>query len=674
MKRIFVPLLVLALLCICLPASADGNIMKFDNQASIVFENETLQTILLREGVPAEGELSFSSGSEKIATVDSNGVVTGVSKGRTTITAFSKTPDRTYKAQLTVTVARKAQSVEVDTRKLVTGTVNDPMLAGLLKADGEDLPVLLIPVKKQINLQINVLPQDATNRRAVLSSGDESVLAVRGTNISGKAVGETVLTVANELSPEVNTRFRVLVVQPVTRVNLTPAKPVVAAGSQVSLSASILPEDASIKQIVWSSSNEEIATVDANGVVTGVKKGNVRIVASSTDGANIRANINVRVTQSAEEIVLKTTELTVNVGRNAVLRVDVLPKNADDKNVVWASSDESVAKVDNRGRVTGVSAGTCQITCSSASAEGVSAAATVNVQIPVTKITFGEVPVVYVDESTKLEWTVEPADATNPGVTFEAGNKKVLSVAEDGTVTGLQKGESYVTAVSADGSNRRARILVKVRIHATGVHMRRQAAYINKGATTTCTAVLEPKGADDTRMTWISEDESIATVSGNANKVKITGKSEGTTRVVGKLEDGGFETSILVHIGHWDKSVQLTNLDVNGRGDVILGARNVSELNITTVTCEAEFFDGNYEPIPVNTKDGSNKVQVVYSKTLEPGKATHEDRWVFKDYAKSEMEPYGRIVVHIVSFQIDNDWIKDIRENNRPMIEWGLVQ
>ena len=81
MKRILVPLLVLALLCVGVSASAEGNTIKFDGKVNFVFEGETLQTVLERTGVPAEGELTYTSGNTSVATVDSNGVVTGVSKG-----------------------------------------------------------------------------------------------------------------------------------------------------------------------------------------------------------------------------------------------------------------------------------------------------------------------------------------------------------------------------------------------------------------------------------------------------------------------------------------------------------------------------------------------------------------------------------------------------------------
>ena len=103
MKRIPALLLAFAWLLLCIPASAEGNIMKFDTTVGRVFEGETLQTVLIREGAPAEGEVTYEASNRKVAEVDSRGVVTGLNKGQTTITASVKTEKKTFRAQLTDT-------------------------------------------------------------------------------------------------------------------------------------------------------------------------------------------------------------------------------------------------------------------------------------------------------------------------------------------------------------------------------------------------------------------------------------------------------------------------------------------------------------------------------------------------------------------------------------------
>ena len=76
MKRISAILLLLVLMALCLPAAAEGNAFRFEKTKNLVFEGETLETELIREGDPAAGELTFESSAPKVATVDAEGRVT----------------------------------------------------------------------------------------------------------------------------------------------------------------------------------------------------------------------------------------------------------------------------------------------------------------------------------------------------------------------------------------------------------------------------------------------------------------------------------------------------------------------------------------------------------------------------------------------------------------------
>lgn len=670
MRKTCVWLLCLAVLLMALPGSAE-NAFRFDKDVNLVFEGETLQTILTRVGDTENGEVSYSSQNTKIATVDANGVVTGITKGKTNITAAVQTSSRTYRTQLSVTVARKAETVEVNTSKLPVYDPGDPFVAGLISAT--EYPVLVVPVKKTLNFQVTVTPRDATNKNVVLTSADDSVIRIRGTGITGLQAGETDLTIANVLSPEVSETFHVLVVQPVTRITANAPDSHVAVGGQMTLTASVQPENASIQDVIWSSTDERIATVDDQGVLTGVKRGNVRVVASAADGSGIRTNISVRVVQLPTSIEPDKSEITIDAGRTAFVRPTVMPKDADDKNVVWSSSDERIAKVNAQGRITGVSLGECVVTCTSKADSRVSANVTVHVQQPVTKLSFTGPIEVYVGETGKLEWVTEPANASNPAVILSSGNTKVLTVDQDGNVTGVKAGEAFVNAVTADGSQRKARVKVKVLQHVTGVHMKRSTAYLEVREGETLTGVLEPDNASNRNMVWTSDNPEIASAKGDKNKVRITGVAHGETRVVGVTEDGGYTTSIQVKIGNWDKSLSVRNFSWDPNYRFYISVDNVSDLTITKIYANIYFYttDGDEpEPYAVNTRDGSNVIKAVWTGILNPGDGTGRGLWNMPDY-KAPSDIYStRGVVEVTSFQIDNDWIKTIRKNNRKSMEW----
>ena len=681
MKRLLVLLAIAALVLVTCTAMADGDGIAFDTSVSAINEGETLQTVLTREGEAASGELTYTSSDPKMATVDENGLVTAVKKGRVTITAAVKTEKKTFRATLKLDIIRPVASVTVNTDKLPVYAPTDgsvaPFLAARENAEENELPVLLLPVKKKIQLNAAVEPKDATNRNVVFSGSDDAVFTVaKKGSISGIAPGEGILTVASESNPDVLTKFRVLVVQPVTKLTVEASAPSVTVGQQITLTAVAAPENATMPNVTWSSGDERIATVDANGVVTGVKRGNGRIIATAVDGSNTRANYNVKVVQNPEAVTLAANEVTIDVGRNASVRATVEPNNADNKKLIWTSSDENIATVDKSGRITGKEIGECTVTCACEALDSVTASLTVHVQQPVKKVSFNEkTALIYVGDTTQLAWTVEPENATNPVLTFKSARESIATVDENGLATGVDSGKTKITATTTDGSKRTAAIAVEVGKHVTGVQMHRRNAYIDKGETATAGADIFPADALNKNMTWESSNPGIVTADGKTNeKMKLKGIEHGTATVVGTTEDGGFQTSINVIVGNFDNGLSFLSYDFDNQGNMWLAVRNNTDYRITEIRAELTLWDCSGEEIVeavCNTKNGSNKVDVVWTGSLAPGETTGKGRWkmVYFMTPSCGMDmTRGDITVY--RYQIDNDWVKTIRKNFRPNQYW----
>ena len=678
MKKWLVPLLaaMVMLFGVSLAAVAGGNVFRFEKKPNFVFAGETVQLELTREGAPAEGEITFAARNGKIASVDQNGLVTGLAKGQTDIIATARTAQRNFTTQIRITVGRKAEAVSINESGLPVYPAEDPAVSGLLSPGGESLPVLVVPVNKQVNLRTAVLPRDATYQKVVLTTDDPSVARIQRTGLLGVSAGETVLTAANEQSPEIAVRYRVLVVQPVTKLTVEADTATVAAGGQIALRAAVTPENATITEVEWSSGNENIATVDENGTVTGVKAGTARILAAAADGSGVRANYMVKVVQNPTGIQVNTDRLTVDVGRTAAIRATVSPMNAFNKKVIWSSSDESVATVSAAGRITALSLGQCVITARSEALDTVSASVAVTVQQPVKRVSFvGTEAFAYSGETLQLEWRVEPADATNPALSFTSSNRKVLTVDENGLVSAVSRGVAFVNAVTTDGSNRKARIRVSVGQHVTGVEMVRRNAYLDRRETQTAGATIYPRDATNKNMTWTSSDESVVTVRGKTNsKIRLTGENFGTATVTGVTEDGGFETSIQVHVGTYTRNVIFRDMDYDMNGNFFLSVRNKTDVTLTRITAEVEMFtweEGSLVPASINTRNGSNKVEVVWTGNLAPGETTGSRHWKMVNYRAPEGGVRNTTgTVTLTSYQIDNDWIKTIPTGSRSSMNY----
>ena len=252
----------------------------------------------------------------------------------------------------------------------------------------------------------------------------------------------------------------------VTGITIDKTIATVEEGATVTLTATVTPGNATDKTVTWSTSNEAIATV-SDGVVTGVKAGEVTITAKAGD-KSATCTVTVTAKQSTEDpddpiavesITLDKTTATVEEGATVTLTATVTPDTATDKTVTWSTSNEAIATVSG-GVVTGVKAGEVTIT---AKAGDKSATCTVTVTakqstedpddpIVVTGITLDKTTAT-VEEGAKvtLTATVTPDTATDKTVTWSTSNEAIATVS-DGVVTGVKAGEVTITAKAGDKS------------------------------------------------------------------------------------------------------------------------------------------------------------------------------------------------------------------------------
>jgi uncharacterized protein YjdB len=150
-----------------------------------------------------------------------------------------------------------------------------------------------------------------------------------------------------------------------TSITLDQSTVVINENETLQLTATVMPEDATNRMVTWNSSNEAVATVDENGLVTAVAPGSAVITAMTTDGSNLSASCNITVLQGivlAESIQLNVTTAGLNEGATLQLSATVQPEDCDNKTVLWSSDNPSVATVDSNGLVTTHSVGTATIT------------------------------------------------------------------------------------------------------------------------------------------------------------------------------------------------------------------------------------------------------------------------------------------------------------------------
>ena len=233
--------------------------------------------------------------------------------------------------------------------------------------------------------------------------------------------------------------------------------------------------------------------------------------------------------------------LDIPVNGTGTVAYSVLPENAYNKNVSFESADAGIAAVNANGVVTGVSAGETTITVTTEDG-GFTGACTINVyNQAVTGVTIEPSEAeLTVGSSTKLTATVLPENATNKNVIYSVDDESILSVDQDGNVTGLSLGTATATVTTEDGGFTASAEINVIPVRVTGVSISPKSASIALGCTVQLAASIKPSNAANKNLSWSVSDETIISVDGQGT---VTGLSLGTATVTVTTEDGGFTAS-----------------------------------------------------------------------------------------------------------------------------------
>ena len=679
-----------ALMAICLLAALPAlaaNVFSFTEKSISLFEGEMAETAMNQDGAYAEGEIVYSSESPKIATVSEDGVVTAVSKGRTKIVAdLMQNGKRARRTYLEVTVARRVTKVTLSRKNLTVLEPDDPQLAELLAplpegAEPRTDPVLLLLAGRSVSLSAACTPEDATNRKITYTSSDVGVAKIQdGNRLRAVEKGECDLVVASVQNPEIQEIFHALVIEPVKKIQVQAPDKTMFAGEQMELNAVCTPDTASIRKVTWKSRRPSVATVDENGLVTGLAKGDVTIEAKATDGTEVVGTLTIRVAQNVTEVTLKQEELTLAVGKNSQLTATVLPKDANNKKLTWSSSDETVAVVGKDGRVTAKKAGICVITCVSDSNPMVSASAVVQVVQPVTKITFTQAGSLSfpIRTSQQLYWKVEPGDATIQDVTFKSNHPEIAAVDENGLVTGVKRGEATITVTATDGSKRSANIKVVITQPAEGVTLAQPTYYIQRGRGTNIRATVLPKNANNQKVYWEVGDQQTASVKSNGTSTGlVTGLWNGTTTVTAITDDGGYTATAEIVVDDFDAAILVEGLEITQDNKIKLTLRNTGNFTISQVYFRVDCFDPMDQPMVYNRDGVSTGFDGTYPLPLQSGERSQHGQFWFNNWMDTGM--LGAVIVTVTGYQFDNGQKWEIPEEDRiPTMKayselWGRV-
>ena len=322
-----------------------------------------------------------------------------------------------------------------------------------------DIPVASVSISRSsaelvegesLTLTASVSPSDATEKTVSWSSSKPSVASVdqKGT-VNALSVGTAVIKASAGGKNDSCTITVISKTIEVSSIALDKSSLSLKIGEEYQLNATINPNNASERNVSWSSSSSSIATVK-DGLVKGISAGETEITASC---GGKKAVCKVKITPiDVESVSLSKTELDLFVGDSENITATIKPENASDQQITWSSSDSRIATV-SKGTITGVKEGNVVIT---AKAGSKTADCKVNVKTkgtPVSSISLSRTTVFMISGGREvLTATVNPSNATEKDVKWSSSNSSVVSVS-NGILSAKSIGRATITATAGGVSS-----------------------------------------------------------------------------------------------------------------------------------------------------------------------------------------------------------------------------
>lgn len=474
----------------------------------------------------------WESADTKVVSVASDGTVTAIGPGTTTVKAT--TNDGSFTSNCVVSVKSPAQHVSLDKTSLK-----------LLEGESGKLTA-------------TVYPLNSTQKTLTWVSDHPDVASVDNEgNVTARKAGTATVTV--KVAENVTAVCKVTVISRVTGISLSETTVELKPGETHQLTATVLPQNASNAEVTWYSDKESVATVSQSGLVTGVGPGETTVHAVTTDGGKM-ASCLVKVGTPVKGITLSISSKTLYVGDPSLdISATLTPANATDKSLEWSSSDPEVASIAPGAALHAVikplKPGKTTITATTKDG-GFTASCEVTVKRHVSGVSLNKASLtLYVGETESLAATVAPEDASDKTVAWSSDNSAVASVS-NGKVTANKPGTAVIKVVTNDLS-KEAACTVTVKRHAESVELSQKEIKLYLGENRSLTATVLPSDASDKNVTWSSSNPNVATVSTAGN---VVSKSVGTTVITVKTADGGHQASC--HVTVLEPVVYATSLTI----------------------------------------------------------------------------------------------------------------
>ena len=493
----------------------------------------------------------------------------------------------------------------------------------------------------RVTLVASYEPDNVSFSDLYWSSSDENIVTVSNGAVQAVGVGDCYVAVTNKSKSLADTCYISVSAIEMTSLALDKTTYEVEIGQQFSLTASFEPNDVTVPDLYWHSSDTRVATV-SNGMVNAVGVGKCVISVTNADGS-LTATCDVKVCPIVmTSLTLDKTACEVEIGQRISLIASYEPSNVTYQTLYWHSSDESVAKVSN-GVVDAVGVGDCVISVTNADSS-LTAKCDVKVYvIKMTSLTLSETTCeIPFGQGYELKATYEPSKVTYPALYWSSSDETVAKVV-DGKIETVGCG-SCVISVTNEEKTLTAQCEVAIYMQAiTAISCLAEKTlecHKNFVLEATCEPAFISPGYDV--LYWHSSDESIATVNRITGMVSTVGVGECTITIITPYSDATATCKLTV------LPVPLEGISLN-KTSLTLGENQTERLDLTftPITATNKKVEWESSAPSVAKVDGNGKVTAV-----SEGEATIKVTALDGGYT-------AECLVKVVGAQYVKDYIED---------------
>ena len=477
-------------------------------------------------------DLIWKSSNSKIATVDENGTVTGLTNGTTIITATS---DTGINGNITITVQTSPKEI-----KLSKTTVNFDMSG----THADKLTVTFNPSTTNAN---NTLTWES-NKSGVVSVDNSG-------NITGISNGDAVITVKTPNGKSATCNVTVKTSPQSISLNKGNTTLDLNGTKTEKLTVTFNPSSTNTNNgLTWRSDNTGIVSVDTSGNITAKSNGTTTITVTTTNGK--KATCSVTVKTSPQSISLNNSSLTLDISgtKTSKLNVNFNPTSSNTNNsITWNSDAPGIATVDSSGNVTGVANGTTTIRATTTNGKVATCSVTVqtspqSISLNKTNVTLDLVGT----QNTDLKVTYNPTTSNvQTSITWTSSNPNVASVDSSGNVMGKANGAAVITAETANGKKTTCNVTVHTSLQSISLNKNKLAFDLSTSHKSEKLQITySPSSANyNNSVTWKSSNTNVARVDQSGT---VTAVGNGGATITATAQNGytaqcsvGVSTSII---------------------------------------------------------------------------------------------------------------------------------